>query len=152
MLEMTGGRVGVLAESFLGLRHGPMSAVHGDTLVVAFLSPSRYARAYELDVLRELGRKGLGGARVPGRRSAAPGSRPRRRHRRGPAGLDALAEDGGGRDRRAGRTAPRVLPLPAPRPQPRCALPRRRDQRVVEEFAIHQVSLLGEARSSSSAS
>jgi tagatose-6-phosphate ketose/aldose isomerase len=64
MLEMTGGRVGVLAESFLGLRHGPMSAVHGDTLVVAFLSPEPQARAYELDVLRELGRKGLGAARV----------------------------------------------------------------------------------------
>jgi tagatose-6-phosphate ketose/aldose isomerase len=61
---MTGGRVGVLTESFLGLRHGPMSAVHRDTLVVALVSPDPQARAYELDVLRELGRKGLGAARV----------------------------------------------------------------------------------------
>jgi len=64
MLEMTEGRVGLLAESFLGLRHGPMSAVHGDTLVVAFLSPEAQSRAYELDVLRELRRKGLGAAWV----------------------------------------------------------------------------------------
>jgi fructoselysine-6-P-deglycase FrlB-like protein len=64
MLEMTRGGVGVLAESFLGLRHGPMSAVHGDTLVVGFLSPEPKVRAYELDVLRELRRKGLGAARV----------------------------------------------------------------------------------------
>ena len=64
MLEMTGGRVLTLAESFLGLRHGPMSAVHPDTLIVGFLSPDPRVRAYELDVLGELDRKGLGAARV----------------------------------------------------------------------------------------
>jgi tagatose-6-phosphate ketose/aldose isomerase len=64
MLEITGGSVLNVAESFLGLRHGPMSAVHGDSLVVAFLSPDARVRAYELDVLRELARKGLGAARV----------------------------------------------------------------------------------------
>jgi tagatose-6-phosphate ketose/aldose isomerase len=64
MLEMTGGRVPTLAESFLGLRHGPMSAVHSDALIVAFLSTDTRIRAYELDVLRELDRKGLGAARV----------------------------------------------------------------------------------------
>jgi tagatose-6-phosphate ketose/aldose isomerase len=56
--------VATLAESFLGLRHGPMSAVHQDTLVVGFLSPQAHSRAYELDVLREVARKGLGARRV----------------------------------------------------------------------------------------
>jgi tagatose-6-phosphate ketose/aldose isomerase len=64
MLEMNGGDVWTLAESFLGLRHGPMSAIRRDTLVVAFLSSDPLARAYELDVLRELERKGVGGRRV----------------------------------------------------------------------------------------
>jgi tagatose-6-phosphate ketose/aldose isomerase len=64
MLEMNAGKVGTMAESFLGLRHGPMSAVHEDTLLVAFLSSDPLARAYEIDVLRELRRKKLGGRRL----------------------------------------------------------------------------------------
>jgi tagatose-6-phosphate ketose/aldose isomerase len=60
MLEMTGGRVTTMAETFLGLRHGPMSSLDGNTLVVAFLSPEPAVRAYEYDLLRELGRKRLG--------------------------------------------------------------------------------------------
>ena len=36
MLEMTSGRVVTLCETFLGLRHGSMSYVHKDCLVVAF--------------------------------------------------------------------------------------------------------------------
>jgi tagatose-6-phosphate ketose/aldose isomerase len=64
MLEMNAGRWFALAESYLGLRHGPMSAVHHDTLVVAFLSTDPLARAYEIDLLRELDRKGLGARKV----------------------------------------------------------------------------------------
>jgi tagatose-6-phosphate ketose/aldose isomerase len=64
MLEMNAGAVWTLAETFLGLRHGPMSAVSDDTLVLAFLSCDPHVRAYELDVLRELDRKQLGSARV----------------------------------------------------------------------------------------
>jgi tagatose-6-phosphate ketose/aldose isomerase len=64
MLEMNAGKVGTMAESFLALRHGPMSAVHADTLVVALLSSDPLARAYELDLLRELRRKEIGGRRV----------------------------------------------------------------------------------------
>jgi D-galactosamine 6-phosphate deaminase/isomerase len=60
MLEMTGGRVHASAESYLGLRHGPMCAVHEDTLVVCFLSSDEVTRAYELDLIRELNRKQLG--------------------------------------------------------------------------------------------
>jgi len=64
MLEMTGGQVVTMAETFLGLRHGPMSLLRPSTLVVAFLSPDPAVRAYEQDLLQELSRKGLGRARV----------------------------------------------------------------------------------------
>jgi D-galactosamine 6-phosphate deaminase/isomerase len=77
MLEMNDGRVWTLPESYLGLRHGPMSALREDTLVVAFLSSDPLVRAYEADLIRELDRKKLGarrvlvGASVP--RELAPG-------------------------------------------------------------------------------
>lgn len=64
MLEMTSGRVMTLSESFLGLRHGPMSFVHEDTLVVCQLSSDAKTRAYELDLLAELDRKKLGLGKV----------------------------------------------------------------------------------------
>jgi tagatose-6-phosphate ketose/aldose isomerase len=72
MLEMTSGRVVTLCETFLELRHGPMSYVHKDCLVVAFLSWDSLLWAYEFDLLRELDRKGLGllkvivGENIPG--------------------------------------------------------------------------------------
>src|SRR5262249_22008535 len=71
MLESNGGAVATLAESFLGLRHGPMAAVGKDDLIVASLSSDPVARASERDVLIELRRKGLGrwrlvvGERIP---------------------------------------------------------------------------------------
>lgn len=64
MLEMTAGRVITTCETYLGLRHGPMSAIHGDTLVVCFLSSDPMVRAYEMDLLRELTQKRLGMARI----------------------------------------------------------------------------------------
>lgn len=60
MLELTAGRVTTVCETYLGLRHGPMSYVHDDTLIVSYLSSDRTIRAYELDLLRELDRKRLG--------------------------------------------------------------------------------------------
>jgi tagatose-6-phosphate ketose/aldose isomerase len=60
MLESTAGRVSSLSETFLGFRHGPMSYVQEDTLVVAQLSTDPRMHAYELDLLRELDRKKLG--------------------------------------------------------------------------------------------
>ena len=60
MLEMSSGRITTMYESFLGLRHGPMSFIHDDTLVVCQLSSDPTARAYELDLLFELDRKHLG--------------------------------------------------------------------------------------------
>jgi tagatose-6-phosphate ketose/aldose isomerase len=64
MLEMTAGRVFTLAESFLGLRHGPMSLVDSGTLVVVLFSSDEHVRRYEIDVVRELKRKELGGGFV----------------------------------------------------------------------------------------
>ncbi len=59
VIELTGGRVVGLTESFLGLRHGPMSAIDRDTLVVGFLSTDRRRRAFELDLLQEICAKKL---------------------------------------------------------------------------------------------
>ena len=61
VLELTGGRVIGFAESFLGLRHGPLSAVDGDTLVVAFLSGDSRRRAFEMDLIQEIEEKKLTG-------------------------------------------------------------------------------------------
>jgi tagatose-6-phosphate ketose/aldose isomerase len=77
MLEMTSGRVFTMAETYLGLRHGPMSAIHPGTLVVCFLACDPVTRAYECDVIRELTAKGLGrqklivGENIPGALLAA---------------------------------------------------------------------------------
>ena len=59
VIELTGGGVVGLTESFLGLRHGPLSAVDRDTLVVGFLSADDRRRAFELDLLREIRDKKL---------------------------------------------------------------------------------------------
>lgn len=64
MLEMNAGEIWTLAESYLGLRHGPMSGIRADTLVAAFLSSDPLVRAYEIDLLRELDKKALGARRV----------------------------------------------------------------------------------------
>jgi tagatose-6-phosphate ketose/aldose isomerase len=60
MLEMTAGRVGTIAETYLGFRHGPMSYVDAQTLVVCFLSADPVVRAYEVDLVSEINRKQLG--------------------------------------------------------------------------------------------
>lgn len=54
VLELTAGRIVAFAESFLGFRHGPLSAIDDDTLVVAFLSSDARRRAFELDLLKEI--------------------------------------------------------------------------------------------------
>ena len=60
MLEMTAGRVTSLYENYLGLRHGPMSYIDSNTLVVCFISSDQSTRSYETDLLGELSRKRLG--------------------------------------------------------------------------------------------
>ena len=64
MLELTSGRVATLSETYLGFRHGPMSYVQDDTLIVCNLSCDSTIRAYELDLLHELDRKKLGLSKV----------------------------------------------------------------------------------------
>lgn len=60
ILEMSAGRIPVMAETYLGLRHGPMTFLRPDTLVVSLLSSNPLCRRYEEDLLVELGAKKLG--------------------------------------------------------------------------------------------
>lgn len=64
VMELSAGKVTTLAETPLGLRHGPLSSVDGQTLFVAFLSSEARRRGYELDLLREIDRKRLGRVRA----------------------------------------------------------------------------------------
>jgi tagatose-6-phosphate ketose/aldose isomerase len=59
-LEMVAGAYPVVTETFLGLRHGPMSFVRSDTLVFCLLSSDPVRRLYEQDLLRELRAKKIG--------------------------------------------------------------------------------------------
>jgi tagatose-6-phosphate ketose/aldose isomerase len=60
ILEMTAGRFPVVSETYLGLRHGPMSFLRPDTLVLCLLSSDPTRRLYELDLIKELRAKKLG--------------------------------------------------------------------------------------------
>jgi tagatose-6-phosphate ketose/aldose isomerase len=60
ILEMTAGRFPVVSETYLGLRHGPMSFLRPDTLVLCLLSSDPTRRLYELDLVKELRVKKLG--------------------------------------------------------------------------------------------
>jgi len=64
LVELSGGQIATMAESALGLRHGPMSGVDGQSLFVAFLSNDRRRRGYEVDLLDEIRSKRLGRLRV----------------------------------------------------------------------------------------
>ena len=64
MLEMTGGKVATMAETFLGLRHGPMCFVNERTLLVCFLSSDPLIRAYQRDLILELDAKRLGARKL----------------------------------------------------------------------------------------
>ncbi len=72
-LELTAGRVQTMSESALGLRHGPMAALDDQTILVAFLSGEAKVLGYEMDLLEEIGKKGLVKTRVLV--TAAPNSR-----------------------------------------------------------------------------
>jgi tagatose-6-phosphate ketose/aldose isomerase len=60
ILEMTAGRISIMAETHLGLRHGPMSFLRPDTLVLSLSSSDQLRRRYEDDLLAELRAKNLG--------------------------------------------------------------------------------------------
>jgi tagatose-6-phosphate ketose/aldose isomerase len=59
-LEMTAGRFSVIAETYLGLRHGPMSFIKPDTFVLCLLSSDPMRRLYEVDLIKELRAKKIG--------------------------------------------------------------------------------------------
>lgn len=60
ILEMSAGRIPVMSETHLGLRHGPMSFLRTDALVLSILSTDPLRRRYEEDLLNELRAKQLG--------------------------------------------------------------------------------------------
>jgi tagatose-6-phosphate ketose/aldose isomerase len=69
ILEMTAGHFPVVTETYLGLRHGPMSFLRPDTLVLCLLSSEPTRRLYEVDLIQELRSKKLGyivGIAAPG--------------------------------------------------------------------------------------
>jgi len=59
-LEMTAGHFPIVTETYLGLRHGPMSFVKADTLVLCLLSSDPVRRRYEVDLIHELRAKKIG--------------------------------------------------------------------------------------------
>jgi len=60
VLEMTGGMIAAIPETFLGVRHGPMSFVDRDTLILCLVSTDRRRQLYEADLIAELKSKRLG--------------------------------------------------------------------------------------------
>jgi tagatose-6-phosphate ketose/aldose isomerase len=64
LLELSAGQVQTMTQSTLALRHGPMAALNAQTLFVSLVSSQRQRRHYEVDLLREVGSKGLARARV----------------------------------------------------------------------------------------
>ena len=71
VVELTAGRVTVLHETFLGLRHGPLSFASADTPILCFTSSDMRKRRYERELLEELREKGLGRLAIVGDDSAA---------------------------------------------------------------------------------
>jgi tagatose-6-phosphate ketose/aldose isomerase len=64
IMEMTDGQVATISESFLGVRHGPLSFIDEDTLVVYFVSSGTMRRNYERDLMQEIQNKHLGAWRI----------------------------------------------------------------------------------------
>lgn len=64
ILEMTAGGIKTMAESVLGLRHGPMAALDKETLLVCFASSDKWRQKYEVDLLEEVGKKEIVAQRV----------------------------------------------------------------------------------------
>lgn len=64
VLELNAGRIHTIAQSPLGLRHGPLSSLNPATLVVTFLSGDEPRAQYEIDLLKELRAKQLGSRMV----------------------------------------------------------------------------------------
>ncbi len=64
LLELSAGNVKTMAQTTLGLRHGPMAALDEETLLVLFLSTDEARRRYEVDLLHEIETKNLVGLAI----------------------------------------------------------------------------------------
>src|SRR5690242_8828711 len=64
ILEMSDGAVVAMPETMLGVRHGPLTFLRDDGLVLCFESTDARHRRYEEDLLRELRAKRLGAIAV----------------------------------------------------------------------------------------
>lgn len=64
VLEMTAGQIKTMSETVLGLRHGPMAALDTKTLFVCFVSDDKRRQLYALDLLSEIGDKGISCERI----------------------------------------------------------------------------------------
>ncbi|MCC7307702.1 MAG: SIS domain-containing protein [Acidobacteria bacterium] len=62
VLELSGGFHSTMAESFLGLRHGPLSWLNKSSLLVGFLSNDRAKRKIELGLLEDVRAKNAAGS------------------------------------------------------------------------------------------
>jgi D-galactosamine 6-phosphate deaminase/isomerase len=60
ILEMSDGQIMSMPETVLGIRHGPLTFLRDDALVVLIASTDPLQRRYEEDLLRELRAKALG--------------------------------------------------------------------------------------------
>ncbi len=60
VLEITSARIPAIPETYLGLRHGPMSFVNAETLVLCLISSDPKRRRYEMDLVNELRAKKIG--------------------------------------------------------------------------------------------
>jgi tagatose-6-phosphate ketose/aldose isomerase len=77
VLELTAGRIATMSETFLGVRHGPLSAIDQSTLVVGFLSSDPLRSKYEIDLLQEIRKKKLGRETVVVAPADDPGKSPK---------------------------------------------------------------------------
>lgn len=59
ILELTDGRIPTLAETYLGVRHGPLSFLNSSTAVVCLVSTDHSSRHYERDLIAEVKEKEL---------------------------------------------------------------------------------------------
>jgi tagatose-6-phosphate ketose/aldose isomerase len=66
VVELTAGRVMAMPETFLGLRHGPLSFVRENTPIVCFASSDARKRRYEKELVEDLSERGLGKLAVVG--------------------------------------------------------------------------------------
>lgn len=64
VLELTAGAIWTMAESTMGLRHGPMSALDDGSVIVSLISSDPRRRKYEIDLLKEMKTKRLGKVRI----------------------------------------------------------------------------------------